>query len=184
GIHPALALVPIIPTLPHAEKDVGLFAEDHADDALNAFEHWWKKPVELILMLFGFANAGVAFGAMGMTTSFVSIGLLVGKPVGIFLLTLLAVKVFRLDLPNGMNFRDVLVLGCMAGIGFTVALFVSTVAFPPGATQDAAKMGALLSFSAAFVSFVVAKMMGVGRSSKQQEVKIPVPPCVVTETKN
>jgi NhaA family Na+:H+ antiporter len=167
GIHPALALVPIIPTLPHAGKDEGVFAEDHAHDPLNAFEHWWKKPVELILMLFGFANAGVVFSNMEGTTWFVTAGLLIGKPVGIYLLTLMAVKAFRLSLPEGMNFRDVWVLGCMAGIGFTVALFVSTVAFPPGPTQDAAKMGALFSFGAAFLSVFAAKLLGVGRFTRK-----------------
>jgi NhaA family Na+:H+ antiporter len=58
-----------------------------------------------------------------------------------------------------MNFRDVVVLGFMAGIGFTVALFVSTVAFPPGTTLDAAKMGALLSFSAAILAFIAARVL-------------------------
>lgn len=184
GIHPALALVPIIPTLPHAAKDEGLFSEDHSRDTLNAFEHWWKKPVELILFAFGLANAGVVFSNMEGTTWFVTIGLLVGKPVGIFLFTLLAVKGFKLALPDGMNFRDVLVLGCMAGIGFTVALFVSTVAFPPGSTQDAAKMGALFSFGAAIISVIMAKTLNVGRFTKNRKepFKLPAPPRPVRET--
>ena len=175
GIHPALALVPIIPTLPHAAKDIGLFAETSLDeahrphDALNNFEHWWKNPVEIILMLFGFANAGVLFGNMGLATGLVSVGLLLGKPIGITLLTVIAVKVLRLEMPAGMGWKDLIVLGFMAGIGFTVALFVSTVAFPlgafPGSMQalDAAKMGALFSFSAAILSFFVAKMLGTKR---------------------
>ncbi len=172
GIHPALALVPVIPTLPHAAKDVGLFAETSLDeehrphDALNNFEHWWKNPVEIILMLFGFANAGVLFGNMGLATGLVSVGLLVGKPIGITLCAFIAVKVLRLEMPAGMDMKDLVVLGFMAGIGFTVALFVSTVAFPvgafPGSMQilDAAKMGALFSFSAAILSFLVAKLLG------------------------
>jgi NhaA family Na+:H+ antiporter len=112
------------------------------------------------------------------TTWFVTAGLLIGKPIGILLFTLLAVKAFKLELPKGMNFRDVTALGCMAGIGFTVALFVSTVAFPPGATQDAAKMGALFSFGAAIVSFIAAKALGVGRFSKGKDFKLPAPPNV------
>jgi len=165
GIEPALALVPIIPTLPHAAKDVGLFAEqelatsERPTDTLNEFEHWWKNPVELILMLFGFVNAGVLMSNIGLPTGLVSVGLLLGKPVGITLLTVMAVKLFRLDLPTGMNFRDVVVLGVMAGIGFTVALFVSTVAFPTGPVLDAAKMGALFSFAAAILSFIAAKIL-------------------------
>ena len=176
GIHPALALVPIIPTLPHATHDEGLFAEDHARDPLNAFEHSLKKPVELILMLFGLANAGVVFSNMEEATWFVTAGLLVGKPIGIFLMTALAVKVFRLSLPDGMNFKDVFVLGAMAGIGFTVALFVSTVAFPPGATQDAAKMGALFSFAAAFMATASAFLLRVGVFNKKTETAPDIEP--------
>jgi NhaA family Na+:H+ antiporter len=51
-------------------------------------------------------------------------------------------------------------VGCAAGIGFTVALFVAVVAFPAGDIQDAAKMGALGSFGAAIVTFVFAKVLG------------------------
>jgi NhaA family Na+:H+ antiporter len=164
GIHPALALVPIIPTLPHAKSDAGYFEGTHSEhphDTLNEFEHWWKNPVEIILMLFGFANAGVALGAVGLTTGLVSVGLLVGKPVGIFLFTIIACAVFKLSLPEGMSKKDLLVLGCIAGIGFTVALFVSTVAFPAGDALDAAKMGSLFSFSAAIVSLIVAKVLRI-----------------------
>ncbi len=175
GIHPALALVPVIPTLPHASHDEGMFEgtqHDYPHDPLNAFEHWWKNPVEIILMLFGFANAGVAFGAIGVPTALISIGLLAGKPIGIVLFTLVAVGVLRLKLPEGMNYRDLVVLGFMAGIGFTVALFVATVAFPfndptVGKHLDAAKMGALFSFGAAILSFIVAAPLKVGVFSKK-----------------
>jgi NhaA family Na+:H+ antiporter len=169
GIEPALALVPIIPTLPHAARDIGLFAEqdlrgaERPTDTLNEFEHWWHNPVELVLMLFGFVNAGVLLSNVGLPTGLVSVGLLLGKPVGITLLTVVAIKLLRMEMPTGMNMRDVIVLGCMAGIGFTVALFVCTVAFPPGAVLDAAKMGALFSFSAALVAFVAAKVLRVNK---------------------
>lgn len=79
GIHPALALVPIIPTLPHAHSDRKFFEameDETKKDPLNKFEHWWKNPVGLILMLFGFANAGVAFSAMGLAIGLVTFGLL------------------------------------------------------------------------------------------------------------
>ncbi len=166
GIHPALALVPIIPTLPHEKSDLGFFEgmeDESRKDPLNQFEHWWKNPVELILMLFGFANAGVAFSAMGLATGLVTFGLLVGKPVGIVLLTFIAVKIFRLEMPTGMNYRDLTVLGIMAGIGFTVALFVATVAFPPGDILDSAKMGALFSFFASLLAFGAAFILRVGK---------------------
>ncbi len=56
---------------------------------------------------------------------------------------------------------DLPVLGCVAAIGFTVALFVASVAFPAGAVQDAAKMGALLSFGAAVIAIVAGQLLRV-----------------------
>ncbi len=154
GLHPALGLLPIIPTMPHAHIDTGLFdwtALDK-DDTLAAFEHWFRNPVQLILGVFGLLNAGVVLGAVGEPTWLVLTALVVGKPLGIFTLGLLAARVFGFGLPAGMRLRDLFVLGCAAGIGFTVALFVATVAFPAGAVQDAAKMGALGSLVSTFVA--------------------------------
>jgi NhaA family Na+:H+ antiporter len=164
GIHPALGLVPIIPALPHAHTDLGIFAREELKrhDTLNEFEHWWKYPVELILGLFGLVNAGVAFSNISVGTYLVLVGLLIGKPLGITLLTWISDKGLKLTLPAGMDYRDVLSLGMVAGIGFTVALFVSTAAFPePGPIQDQVKMGALASFLAAAVAYVGARVLGV-----------------------
>ncbi len=164
GIHPALGLVPIIPCMPHAHTDLGVFAREelNRDDTLNAFEHWWKNPVEIILGLFGLANAGVVLSSAGTGTWLVLAGLLLGKPLGIALFTLLAEKVFRLEIPQGMSYRHIVTLGMIASIGFTVALFVSTAAFKtPGPIQDSVKMGALLSFLGAVVAIIGAKVMGV-----------------------
>ena len=61
----------------------------------------------------------------------------------------------------GMSGKDLFVLGCAAGIGFTVALFVSTGAFRPGPIQDAAKMGTLFSFGGAILTIVMGKVLGV-----------------------
>jgi NhaA family Na+:H+ antiporter len=66
-----------------------------------------------------------------------------------------------LSLPDGMRWADVIVLGCAAGIGFTVALFVSTVAFPPGSHLEMAKMGALFSFGSMVITVVMAKLLRV-----------------------
>jgi NhaA family Na+:H+ antiporter len=66
-------------------------------------------------------------------------------------------------LPAAVTTRDLIVIGCVAGIGFTVALFFCTAAFPPGDLLDQTKMGALLSFSAAAVASVAAFALGVGR---------------------
>jgi NhaA family Na+:H+ antiporter len=162
GIHPALALVPIIFFMPHELTDAGLFAnqEEGAADTLNQFRNWWRNPVEIILGLFGFVNAGVPFTSVGVGTWLVVLALMVGKPVGITLFSLLG-RALNLSLPDGMRWADVIVLGCAAGIGFTVALFVSTVAFPPGSHLEMAKMGALFSFGSMVITVVMAKLLRV-----------------------
>ena len=163
GIHPALGLLPVVVTLPHADHDFGIFGaeEVHKHDLLNDTEHSLKMPVEVILLLFGFANAGVVFSAIGDATWLVLAGLIVGKPVGVLLFGAVAAVMLRLGLPEGMRVIDLLIIGFVAAIGFTVSLFISAVAFAPGEVQDAAKMGALFSFGAVFLSIAVAKMIGV-----------------------
>ena len=163
GIHPALGLLPIVVTIPHADITFGLFdakkLEQH--DLLNDIEHKMKVPVEFILLLFGFANAGVEFSAIGEATWLVLAGLLIGKPIGIFLFGWLAAGPLRLGLPEGMKMNHLVVIGFIAAIGFTVSLFISAVAFPPGDIQDAAKMGALFSFGAVFLSLAVGRILKV-----------------------
>ena len=114
-------------------------------------------------VLFGLANAGVEFAAIGEATWLVLVGFVVGKPLGIALFGYLAAYPLGLGLPDGMRVGDLFVLGCVAAIGFTVALFVAGVAFPPGPVQDAAKMGALFSFGAAAVAIVAGRVMQVER---------------------
>jgi NhaA family Na+:H+ antiporter len=163
GIHPALGLLPIVPTLPHADRAFGIFAEaeQYLTDLLNRAEHMLKVPVQFILFFFGLANAGVEFSAIGTPTWLVLFGLIVGKPIGIFVFGWFAASVLRLGLPLGMRTSDLLVLGMVAAIGFTVSLFVASVAFEPGTVQDAAKMGALLSFFAALLAIGFGRLMRV-----------------------
>ena len=65
--------------------------------------------------------------------------------------------------PGGLSYAHTLVLGVAAGIGFTVALFFATASFPPGTALDQAKMGALLSFTAAPLALVLGRMVGLKR---------------------
>lgn len=165
GIHPALGLLPIVPTIPHADRAFGIFAEAEAylTDLLNWIEHRLQVPVQIILFFFGLANAGVEFSAIGAPTWLVLSGLIVGKPVGIFALGWFAARVLRLGLPEGMRMPDLVVVGCVAAIGFTVALFVASVAFPAGGIQDAAKMGALFSFGASVIAIIAGRLARVAK---------------------
>lgn len=165
GIHPALGLLPIVPTIPHADRPYGIFSqvEAHLTDLLNWITHRLKYFVEVMLFFFGLLNAGVVFSAFGDPTWMVLGGLIIGKPLGIFLFGMIAARVLGFGLPTGMVPRDLWVLGCVAAIGFTVALFVATVAFPVGPIQEAAKMGAVFSFGAAAIAFAMGRLLKVER---------------------
>lgn len=162
GVHPALAMVPILPFMPHEARDLGLFdpREHGLPDTMNRFEHAWKVPVQFILLLFGFANAGVTFASVGPGSWFVVSALVVGKPLGIVGMTFLAVQA-GLRAPGRLSYLHTLVLGVAAGIGFTVALFFATAAFAPGSLLDEVKMGALMSFGAAPLAIVLGRLVGL-----------------------
>jgi NhaA family Na+:H+ antiporter len=164
GLHPALALVPIVGFMPHASADFGPYdhRKDARHDTLSEFEHWWKEPVELILLVFGLVNAGVPLASVGPATWAVVIAMMAGKPVGIGLTTALG-RLLTLELAGGVSWRDVLVLGTISGIGFTVALFFAAAAFPPGPLLDQTKMGALVSFFSAIAAVGLAAVLRVGR---------------------
>jgi NhaA family Na+:H+ antiporter len=174
GIHPALGLLPIVPTIPHADRNFGIFAEaeKYLTDLLNQIEHKLKAPVQVVLFLFGLANAGVEFSSIGSPTWLVLAGLVIGKPLGIALFGAFAAHVLRLGLPTGMRTADLVVLGCVAAIGFTVSLFVASVAFDADArlgdiaVLDAAKMGALLSFGAAIIAIAAGRLLGVRKQHR------------------
>ncbi len=163
GLHPALGLLPIVPAIPHADRAFGIFseAEQYLGDLLNHIEHLLKHPVEIILFFFGLLNAGVEFTSISEPTWLVLAGLIIGKPIGIFLFGWFAARPMGLGLPAGMRPIDLVVIGFVAAIGFTVSLFIATVAFDGGPVQEAAKMGALLSFFAAVISIVAGWVLRV-----------------------
>jgi NhaA family Na+:H+ antiporter len=163
GLHPALALVPILPLLPHAHRDPGVFIESsqQSHDPLSDFERWWKLPVEVVLLFFALTNAGVPLGSTGVGTWVVLTAILLGKPVGITVSSVLATLV-GLNLPVGLHVRDLVVVGVTAAIGFTVALFFATAAFPDGPLLQETKLGALFSLSAALVAPAAARLSGTG----------------------
>ena len=82
-------------------------------------------------------------------------------PYGIFLFGWIAAVPLKLGMPEGLRLIDLIVIGFVAAIGFTVSLFVATVAFEAGPVQDAAKMGALFSFAAAILSIIAGKITKV-----------------------
>ena len=169
-LHPALALVPIVPFMPGPDHDAGLFVDEDAmthvvhDDPLNRFEHVLKLPVDFGLFAFGLANAGVAFSGLGNATAAVLVARLAGKTLGVLGMGLLA-RELGFPLPRGVDAKALAVVGMVAGIGLTVALFLAGAAYTDPALQGAAKMGALASIVAAPLAFVMARVFGVKRAN-------------------
>jgi Na+:H+ antiporter, NhaA family len=165
GLRPGLALLAIIPTMPHITAGEAGARWMPAGGTLGRFGRWWRTPVEVILCLFGLVNAGVEWTAIGTATHIVLAALVFGKAAGVWLCGMLGARWLRLGLPEGLDSRGLLVLAFTAGIGFTVALYVTKVAFPEGAIQSAAQMGALGSFAAAVPAILLARLLKTGRWS-------------------
>jgi NhaA family Na+:H+ antiporter len=96
----------------------------------------------------------------------VAAGLFLGKPVGILLGTWVASRLGG-GLPDGLRLRDYVPVACFCGIGFTMALFITSLAFPPGSdAADASKIGVLLGTVVAFVLGSLAARSGFGSPVK------------------
>jgi NhaA family Na+:H+ antiporter len=161
-LHPALALVFIVPFMPCPDINQceHLYEEDPDDrNALAVFEHEWKVIVDFGLLMFGISNAGVEFSKISTATWLVFCSLLLGKSAGIFIFGRTA-SMIGFQLPDRMNKKDLLVAGIIAGLGLTVALFVAGQAFT-GEIQGAAKMGALLSSLISIIAILMSKILRI-----------------------
>ena len=165
-IHPALALVFIVPFLPHPTKESAhLFEDDQrGHSTLRRFEHEWKTFVDFGLLLFGLTNAGVEFSEVSTVTWLVLLALVIGKTSGIFIMSWVA-TLLGFPLPKGMKYKDLFVAGLVASIGLTVALFVAGVAFTDLSLQGAAKMGALFSVGSVIISLAAGNLLGIKRKT-------------------
>jgi NhaA family Na+:H+ antiporter len=156
GIHATIAgvilglLTPTTPRRP--EEPDGPSTVEWLEHVL----HPWSSFV--IVPLFALANAGVVISAEALADAWSSpiahgvvAGLVIGKLVGVSLFTWLAVRFGLGELPAGTSWRAVIGLGALAGIGFTVSLFVTGLAFDDPAQQDIAKIGILAASTLAAV---------------------------------
>ena len=130
-------------------------------------QHFLHKPVALLIIpLFALANTGIKIspellsGLSSNNAVGIIMGLFIGKPVGIFLFTLLAVKLGWSSLPDEVAWKHVLGAGMIAGIGFTMSIFISLLAFNEPLVIDTSKVailcGSLLSCIAGLVMLSVA----------------------------
>jgi NhaA family Na+:H+ antiporter len=164
-LHPALALVFIIPFMPadtNPNHHHDQLFEDEADDhsTLHSFEHTFKLFVDIGLLGFGIANAGVVFSNINTITWVILASLLIGKTLGITLLGY-GTHLLGSKLPEGMDLKTLMLAGLVAGLGLTVALFVAGEAYTNPSLQGAAKMGALFSAGAAVLALLLGKVLRV-----------------------
>ena len=129
--------------------------ESPADKLLRTLEPWSSY---FVLPIFALANAGVllsidVISGHGALMSAVILGLVIGKPVGIAAAAFAAVKLGFADKPEEYNWRQLFGVGCLAGIGFTMSLFIAGQAFPNESDFAAAKI-------AVFTASILAGLFG------------------------
>nr|WP_202607103.1 Na+/H+ antiporter NhaA [Pseudomonas monteilii] len=161
GVHATLAGVALALCIPLRTRN----AETSPLLALEHALHPWVAYA--ILPLFAFANAGVSLAGMTLESFThpvpmgIAVGLLLGKTVGVFGLTWVAVKLRLAALPAGAGWGQLLGVAILCGIGFTMSLFVGSLAFVPGSSEYAGmdRMGILTgSFFAAVIGYAVTAM--------------------------
>lgn len=133
-----------------------------------------------ILPFFAFSNAGVSLTGMGLETLTspltlgVALGLLLGKPIGVFLFSYLSVKFKLAKLPQGINFKQIFAVAVLCGIGFTMSMFLAGLAFGGeggSETTAFARLGILIgSGLSAVIGYLLLKMF----TSAPVEAKVGV----------
>ena len=136
-----------------------------AKDALSQFEVWWRYPAQVALFFFGLVNAGVPVHALEAGTWGLPIAVIVGKPLGI-LMAAGAALAAGLHLPQRVGWRELIVVGFIAAIGFSIGLFFCTALLPPGQLRSETSMGVLLSLAGAPLALVAARLLRVGRFAR------------------
>jgi len=144
GIHAAVAGVLLAFAIP--------FGKEGEASPSYKLQHFLHKPVAFMIMpLFALANTGIVFTGQwveGLTTSNslgVLAGLFVGKPLGIFASCYLAVKIGLSQLPGDLSWKHIIGAGFLGGIGFTMSIFITLLAFSNPQVIQSTKMSVLLS---------------------------------------
>ena len=168
GVHATIAGVLFAFTIPFTAK------QDDEDSLSYKMEHFLHKPVAFVILpIFALANTGIIIGAdwaASLTTansSGILLGLVVGKPIGITVLSFIAVSLGICRLPLDLNWKHVFGAGCLGGIGFTMSIFITNLAFPGEASViNASKMAILFaSLSAGVIGFLWLKLFGKPKES-------------------
>jgi NhaA family Na+:H+ antiporter len=168
GVHPTLAgviLGLLTPNIPRVKKH-----ENPDSDSTSVIEWLEHKlhPVSAFFCvpLFAFANTGVVVNSESLSLASKSLiawgiflGLVIGKPVGILVTTIVAAQFKVADFPQGANKSLLTATGSAAGIGFTVAIFIAQLAFEDPALQELAIIAVIFaSVTSACISTVLFKL--------------------------
>jgi len=165
GVHATLAGVALALTIPLRASPALHDDSDHSP--LHRLEHKLHKVVPFfIIPIFGFANAGVSLSGLTVAslaeplTLGVTAGLVIGKLIGVYGASMIAVKLDWADMPANASKMHVLGVSLLCGIGFTMSLFIGLLAFADSiALQDAVKVGILLgSLIAAITGSIILLM--------------------------
>jgi NhaA family Na+:H+ antiporter len=138
---------------------------------LHAFEADLKVPVYFgIMPIFAFANAGVPLTGLSAeaytaaVTTGVALGLLLGKPIGVVGATAVYAALAKGSLPAGATWLHMLGAGCLAGIGFTMSLFIGTLAFEEPELLNEVRLGVLVG---SFLSAVAGSLILIAAARRQ-----------------
>ena len=163
GVHATIAGVLLAFTIPFTGK------EDDEESPSHRLEHFLHKPVAFIILpIFALCNTGIVIGADALPnlTAANSLGiisgLLIGKPIGITLLSFVAVSLGICRLPLDLNWKHIFGAGILGGIGFTMSIFITNLAFVGESdTINASKMAILLaSLTAGTIGFLWLRLLG------------------------
>ncbi len=129
-------------------------------------QHILHKPVAFIILpIFALANTAILLSGdtgQALTENYsigIAVGLIAGKPLGIFLLTFLAVKIGICKVPDDINWKSILGVGFLGGIGFTMSIFITLLAFDDATIINNAKFVILISsLIAGLIGFVSLKL--------------------------
>ena len=154
GVHATITGVLLAFTIP--------FGNGTEKSAAYVLQHFLHKPVAFwILPLFALANTAIVVSSnIGEIVSQnyslgIALGLIVGKPIGIFTLSLIAVKMGFCKLPTNLNWKSILGIGFLGGIGFTMSIFVTLLAFDDATIINNAKFMILISsITAGIIGFI------------------------------
>ena len=161
GVHATIAGVLLAFTIPISAK------VDDASSPSYQLENFLHKPVAFIILpIFALANTGIIIGtdwAQSLTSANslgISLGLIIGKPVGITLASLAAVTMGICSLPTNLNWRSIFGVGILSGIGFTMSIFITNLAFSAAPDiVNASKMAILVgSVTAGIAGFIWLKV--------------------------